>query len=190
MPSWLAESGVHLGAGTQSFAARYKFTKLQWKLFILPLSVMIGVTSMSTLAHGQGKLSSQPWKLYEDKDRGFKLEFPSGSRIETRSAEYVRIQNYVSDGSYELRKGQYYLELFFGNPSLSCKSSIIASPMTIQAGSAKALIGKGKQDGDPGGTRFIFCTTRRNFSFKAVATENHTQGPIANRILRSIKFND
>jgi hypothetical protein len=188
--TWLRKKPVHLGEKSQALHARCKFTNLQWKLFVLPLLVLIIVTSMSPFAHSQGKLSGHSWKLYEDKERGFRLEFPSGSRIETRTPDYVRIQNYVSNGNYELKNGQYYLELFFGNRSLSCKSRMLASPMSIQAGSAKALIGKGVQDGDPGGMRFVFCTTRNNFSFEAVATENHIQGPIANRILRSIKFSD
>jgi len=137
------------------------------------------------------------WKVYRDERYAFRLSYPADSQVQKgrdRGYQYMRVHNYESDpGQTAMQPGEYHLEVLIFDHRLghrmhgSCRE-LVREAHQVRAGKVNALRGLAEQGDDAAGTSFALCLQAGKVDVLVMATELEPLGPLANRLLDSVRF--
>jgi len=138
------------------------------------------------------------WKIYRNERYAFCVSYPADSRVQTRRDshyQYSRIQNYdpATQPPGELAPGEYYVEVFIFDHRLGHRmdgrcAELLHEAHAVKVGKVAGWRGTTDHAEDGGGTPQAVCVESTKVDVLVKATESDPLGPLANRILDTVRF--
>jgi hypothetical protein len=138
------------------------------------------------------------WKLIKNETYGFSLRVPAAAHVKgqyvSNDSESIRIQNYQSSGSPDLRADAFWLEVFIFDHKAKRKiwepcEALIPNSTTETKNGVKVLTGNPKNvSPDAGGYVQSLCAEVGPFDVYLQAAENKKDTPILKTIYGSFRI--
>jgi len=167
---------------------------------LLSVTVAICTVVLCTSADGASDRSDarDGWKTYRNDRYMFRVSYPADGRVQTsrhRNYELVRILNHDDAGERQegLAQGEYFVEVFIYDHRLGHRMDgkchdVLREASPVKLGRIEAWRGTTVQADDTGSTPQAVCVESTKVDVVVTASEADPLGPLANRILDSIRF--